>query len=138
MRISDWSSDVCSSDLDSADILAKLHAADVPCEKVATIADVVTNPQVLHRRQIVDVPHPIAGSVPFQAPAFKMWGTPTEISRGAPGPGEHRGDVLKEWLGHSDADLDLLEEHRGESGRGSGREKGGTEVEKAAGGGEKK
>ena len=104
--INDW-----AAQHDSADILAKLHAADVPCEKVATIADVVTNPQVLHRRQIVDVPHPIAGSVPFQAPAFKMWGTPTEISRGAPGLGEHSGDVLKEWLGYSDADIDRLEEH---------------------------
>src|SRR3546814_5435690 len=80
-------------------------------------ADVVTNPQVLHRRQIVDVPHPIAGSVPFQAPAFKMWGTPTEISRGAPGLGEHSGDVLKEWLGYSDADIDRLEEQDRKSTR---------------------
>src|SRR3546814_7360270 len=59
-----------------------------------TIAAVVTHPQVLHRPQIVDVPHTIAGSVPFQAPAFKMWGTPTEIRRGSPGLGEHSGDVI--------------------------------------------
>ncbi|WP_432768759.1 MAG: CoA transferase [Sphingopyxis sp.] len=95
---------------DSEDIVARLHEADVPCEKVATIADVVTNPQVLHRGQIVDVPHPVAGSVPFQAPALKMWGTPTEIARGAPGLGEHSGDILMEWLGHSQADVRRLEE----------------------------
>jgi crotonobetainyl-CoA:carnitine CoA-transferase CaiB-like acyl-CoA transferase len=95
---------------DCEDILVKLHKADVPCEKVATIADVVTNPQVIHRRQIVDVPHPVAGVIPFQAPALKMWGTPPEITRGAPGLGEHSRDVLKEWLGYADADVQRLED----------------------------
>lgn len=99
-----------AADHDSEEILEKLHEADVPCEKVATIADVVANPQVLHRRQIVDVPHPVAGSIPFQAPALKLWGTPTEIARGAPGLGEHSGDILKDWLGYSDADVRRAEE----------------------------
>jgi len=56
------------------------------------------------------VPHAVAGSVPFQAPALKMWGTPTEIIRGAPGLGEHSGDILKEWLGYSKGDIDRLVE----------------------------
>ncbi len=99
-----------AADHDSEEILEKLHEADIPCEKVATIADVVANPQVLHRRQIVDVPHPVAGSIPFQAPALKLWGTPTEIARGAPGLGEHSGDILKDWLGYSDADVRRAEE----------------------------
>jgi succinyl-CoA--D-citramalate CoA-transferase len=95
--------------LDSAIILEKLHVADVPCEKVATIADVVQNPQVRHRSQIVDVPHPVVGSVPFQGPALRLWKTPTEIRRGAPGLGEHSAEILKEWLGYSDEAIAELE-----------------------------
>lgn len=84
--------------LDGATILDRLHAAEVPCERVATIAEVVSNPQVLHRRQIVDVPHPVLGSVPFQAPALRLSDTPPSIRRGAPGLGEHSAEVLAEWL----------------------------------------
>ncbi len=94
---------------DGEAILAKLHAAEVPCERVATIADVVSNPQVIHRRQIVDVPHPVLGHVPFQATALRMSETPPTISRGAPGLGEHSADVLREWLGLDQAEIGGLQ-----------------------------
>lgn len=101
--IDDW-----ALGIDGETILARLHAAEVPCEKVATIDEVVANPQVAHRRQIVDVPHPILGSVPFQAPALKLWDTPTVIRRGAPGLGEHSAEVLSEWLGMAEVEIDRL------------------------------
>jgi crotonobetainyl-CoA:carnitine CoA-transferase CaiB-like acyl-CoA transferase len=83
---------------DGSEILDKLHRAEVPCEKVATIEDVVKNPQVVHRQQIVDIPHPVIGSVPFQAPALRLWDTPPTIRRGAPALGEHNDEILSEWL----------------------------------------
>jgi succinyl-CoA--D-citramalate CoA-transferase len=95
-------------DLDGDVILSRLHAAEVPCEKVATIEEVVTNPQVVHRKQIIDVPHHSLGSVPFQAPALRLWDTPTVIRRGAPGLGEHSGEVLAEWLGLPEGEIDAL------------------------------
>lgn len=101
--INDW-----ALRLDGETILARLHAAEVPCERVATIDEVVANPQVVHRRQIIDVPHPVLGSVPFQAPALKLWDTPTVVRRGAPGLGEHSGEVLDDWLGMPAAEIDAL------------------------------
>ena len=101
--INDW-----AAGLDGETILEKLHAAEVPCERVATIAEVVTNPQVVHRRQIVDVPHPQLGSVPFQATAMRLSETPPSIRRGAPGLGEHSGEVLAEWLGMDQSHIERL------------------------------
>lgn len=101
--INDW-----AATIDGEDLLALIQAADVPCERVATIADVVSNPQVVHRKQIIDVPHPGLGSVPMPAPALRLHGTPTVIQRGAPGLGEHSGEVLQEWLAMSQAQIEEL------------------------------
>jgi crotonobetainyl-CoA:carnitine CoA-transferase CaiB-like acyl-CoA transferase len=101
--INDWAA--C---LDGETILAKLHAAEVPCERVATIAEVVTNPQVVYRKQIVDVPHPQLGSIPFQAAALRLSDTPPSIRRGAPGLGEHNAEVLTEWLGMDESRIGRL------------------------------
>ena len=85
--------------LPAAEILRILHEADVPCEPVASIGDLLENPQVRARGQIADVPHPELGSVPFPGPAMRLYATPPAIRRGAPGLGEHTAEVLAEWLG---------------------------------------
>ncbi|MBL6431278.1 MAG: CoA transferase [Alphaproteobacteria bacterium] len=48
---------------DAQSILTALHAVGVPCEPVASIADVVDNPHLAHRGQIVNA-HPAGGAVP--------------------------------------------------------------------------
>jgi crotonobetainyl-CoA:carnitine CoA-transferase CaiB-like acyl-CoA transferase len=54
------------------------------------------------------VPHPELGSVPFQGPAVRLHGTPATIRSGAPALGEHTEDVLRDWLGYRDADIEDL------------------------------
>ncbi|MGJ3263262.1 MAG: CaiB/BaiF CoA transferase family protein [Salinarimonas sp.] len=103
--IEDWAAAV-----DGETILARLHAAEVTAERVATIGDVIANPQVAARGQIVDVPHPELGMVPFPGPAMKLHGTPTAIRRGAPGLGEHAAEVLAEWLGMGEDEIGRLAE----------------------------
>ncbi|WP_029031639.1 CaiB/BaiF CoA transferase family protein [Salinarimonas rosea] len=103
--IEDW-----AAGLDGETILHRLHEAEVTAERVATIGDVVENPQVAARGMIVDVPHPALGSVPFPAPAMKLHATPTTIRRGAPGLGEHAAEVLAEWLGMDDREVARLAE----------------------------
>ncbi|WP_342363824.1 CoA transferase [Terrarubrum flagellatum] len=90
--------DAWGASVSGEEALRLIHAADVPCERVSTIADVIEHPQVKHRAQIVDVPH-AGGAVPFQAPAFRMHDTPPEVRRGAPALGEHTDAILDEWLG---------------------------------------
>lgn len=83
---------------DSADVLEALHAAGVPCEPVASIADLIANPQLRHRKMIVDVPHPFGGFIPVPGPALRMSATPPAVHRGPPALGEHTREVLSEWL----------------------------------------
>lgn len=97
--------DAWAASLDGQTLLERLHAHEVTAERVATIADVVASPQVAARGQIVDVPHPRLGSVPFPGPAMKLHGTPTQIRRGAPGLGEHASEVLAEWLGMDEGEI---------------------------------
>ncbi len=84
---------------DGEEILGLLHAAAIPCEPVATISDVIANPQVVYRKQVVDIPHPRSGTVPVPAPAMKMSATPPTIHRGPPELGAHTKEILREWLG---------------------------------------
>ncbi|MEP7457279.1 CoA transferase [Phyllobacterium sp. SB3] len=94
----------------SADVLSILSDAEVPCAKIATIADVVSNPQLRHRKQIVEVDHEAAGKVPMQGPAIQLSETPTVVRRGAPSIGEHTDEILEEWGGYSRDDIARLRE----------------------------
>ncbi len=76
-----------------------LARAEVPGAKVASVADVVANPQLRHREQIVEVDHPSAGRVPMQGVTIKLSESPASIRRPAPRLGEHTDQVLREWLG---------------------------------------
>ncbi len=94
---------------DAEEILTALHAVGVPCEPVASIADVVENPHLAHRGQIVDVPHPAGGTVPVPASAIKMSATPPGVHRGPPALGAHTREVLRDWLGVDDAEYEAID-----------------------------
>ena len=83
------------------EIIAAMERARVPCGKVADIAEVLENPQLRHREQIIDVEHPKAGPVPMQSFVTKLSETPAKVRRPAPGAclgprvGAH-GDVARD------------------------------------------
>ena len=95
---------------DAEEILTALHAVGVPCEPVASIADVVENPHLAHRAQIVEVPHPAGGTVPVPASAIKMSATPPGVHRGPPALGAHTREVLGDWLGIGDEEFAAIQE----------------------------
>ena len=78
--------------------------ADVCVGKVYDIPEMVTDPQINHRRMIVDVEHPNHGRVRQVGIAIKMSDTPGAIRSAAPMPNEHTEDVLKD-LGMSAAEI---------------------------------
>src|SRR5438874_2723526 len=86
------------------DVLVK---ADVCVGKVYDVDEMVTDPQVLHRRMIVDIQHPRHGMVREVGIAIKLSDTPGTIRTAAPTAGEHTDDVLK-TLGLSAADIGRL------------------------------
>jgi len=87
------------------EVLVIAARADVPCAKVATIADVVENPQLRYRGQIVTMEHPTIGTLPMHGLTIRFADTPGAIERTAPSLGQHNDEVLRDWLGLGDADI---------------------------------
>ncbi len=92
----------------TADWIAALEAKAVPCGPINTLADVFADPQVQARGLKVDMPHPVAGSVSLVANPMRFSATPVEYRSAPPALGEHTGQILRETLGLSGAEIDGL------------------------------
>ena len=85
----------------------RLAKADVCVGKVYDVDEMVVDPQVQHRRMIVEVQHPKHGTIREFGVAIKLSETPGSVRSAAPAPGEHTDEVLK-GLGLSPADIAAL------------------------------
>ena len=81
-----------------------LEAASVPAGPVLSIAEMHQDPQTLAREMVVEVDHPVAGSVKTIGAPVKFHETPGGIHRPAPLFGEHTKEVLLEF-GFSDSEV---------------------------------
>ncbi|MGA2368365.1 MAG: CaiB/BaiF CoA-transferase family protein [Dehalococcoidia bacterium] len=86
------------------DLLIK---SDVPVGKVYSMDEIFSDPQLLHRRMLLEFDHPRLGKVKQPGIAIKLSGTPGEVRSLAPYPGEHTDEVLKS-SGFSEAELESL------------------------------
>ncbi len=95
----------------SADWLARLREARIPCAPVNDMARTLTDPQVLARRMVIDVPLPGGGSI-------RMPGNPIKLSDDADDPvadvtsppqvGQHTAQVLADLLGYDEPRITAL------------------------------
>jgi crotonobetainyl-CoA:carnitine CoA-transferase CaiB-like acyl-CoA transferase len=90
------------------DWLARLHAAGVPAAPILTVDRVLADPQVRHRRMVIEVQHPGHGPLPTLGMPIKLDGMTEPSARAAPRLGEHTDVVLGSWLGYPAARLDAL------------------------------
>ena len=88
--------------LGADELTERLAAAQVPAGKVRAVAEVLDDPQLRHRGQIVEVEHP-GGRAPMQGFVARFSATPQTIRRGAPAPGADSTAVLADWLAHDAA-----------------------------------
>lgn len=96
---------------ETEEVLDVIGAAGVPCTKVATIDEVVENPQLRHRNQIVEIDHPVAGKISTAGVTMKLSDTPLTIRRPPPTLGQHTTEILGDWLALSDIQIkDLTDE----------------------------
>jgi formyl-CoA transferase len=84
---------------DTATWVRLLSGAEVPCSPVQTIDQVFSSPQVLHRKMLVEVKHPKAGTIALAGLPVKLAGTPASVRLPPPLLGEHTEEVLRSWLG---------------------------------------
>ena len=95
-----------------ADMVRRLDAAGVPCGPINRLDEVYADPQVQHRGLKIDVPHPLAGSVPLVANPIKFSRTPIAYDKPPPLVGEHADEVLRGLLGKSDAEIAALRDRK--------------------------
>uniref|UniRef100_UPI0033405508 CaiB/BaiF CoA transferase family protein n=1 Tax=Castellaniella defragrans TaxID=75697 RepID=UPI0033405508 len=92
----------------TAQWIAALEAKAVPCGPINDLAGVFADEQVRARGLRIEMPHPVAGTVPLVASPMRLSGTPVEPRRAPPVLGEHTQEVLCEVLGMTpEAILDL-------------------------------
>jgi len=95
---------------DSSDWLSDLERAGVPCGPINTIDEVFADPQVQHRGMQLELPHPLAGSVPLVASPMKLSATPVRYDRPPPTLGQDTDEVLTAILGLDDDEIAGLRE----------------------------
>ena len=90
----------------------ELEAAGVPCGPINSIAQAMTDPQILARGLRVDLPHPTAQRVPLVASPIVLDGKRAVSDLPPPLLGEHTRSVLGDLLGLAEDELDALARDR--------------------------
>jgi crotonobetainyl-CoA:carnitine CoA-transferase CaiB-like acyl-CoA transferase len=81
---------------DRAHWVKALELAGVPCGPINSVAEVLQDPQVQHRKMQIDLPHPSAGKVPLLASPIRLTEYPLTVERAPPLLGEHTEEILGE------------------------------------------
>ncbi len=92
--LSEWVSERTADE-----VVDLVRGAGLPCAKVATIDEVVEDPQVRHRDMLVEIDHPTVGRFPMHGLNIHYSGSQQSIRRPPPLLGQHNQEVYEEWLG---------------------------------------
>ena len=88
--------------------LKAFDGAGIPAAPINNMEQVCANEQAIARDMFVDVVHPIIGQHTIIGPAVKFTETPAAITAPAPTLGQHTAEILRQYLGYSDAVIEQL------------------------------
>jgi crotonobetainyl-CoA:carnitine CoA-transferase CaiB-like acyl-CoA transferase len=88
----------------SADLIAQLNKAGVPCGPINRMDEVFADPQVKHLGMAAAVQHKSLGKIEVVNQAVKLSRTPGKMTRATPEKGEHTDEVLKQY-GYDDKSI---------------------------------
>jgi formyl-CoA transferase len=91
--------------------LAELGKLRIPCGPINTFDKVFSDPQLLFRGMLAEVPHPTAGTVKMVASPMKLSQTPCDIKRHPPLLGEHTEELLQARFGLSTSEIESLRQN---------------------------
>ncbi|MBB6627545.1 CoA transferase [Nocardioides sp. KIGAM211] len=92
---------------DASALATELLERGVPAGRVASAADVMSDPQLVARGHWVRLDHPEMGKTAYNGTPFALSRTPARLSR-APMLGEHTREVCREYLDLDDREIDRL------------------------------
>ena len=78
-----------------AEWIALFEPLGIPVGPINNLAQVFDHPQVRSRQMRLDLPHPLAGTVPSVANPIKMSETPLRYEAAPPTLGQHTHEVLE-------------------------------------------
>jgi crotonobetainyl-CoA:carnitine CoA-transferase CaiB-like acyl-CoA transferase len=85
----------------TADWLERLQAAGVPATPIQTVDQVLGDPQIRHRRMVVEVAHERLGTLPTLGTPIKVDGALGLDVAAAPRLGQHTDEILSALLNYS-------------------------------------
>ena len=88
--------------------VALFAEASIPCGPVNNMQSLFTDPQVLHRDMVAEVPHPTIGTLRLSGIPIKYSDTPGAIRRHPPLLGEHTDEVLADVLNYRPDQINTL------------------------------
>jgi crotonobetainyl-CoA:carnitine CoA-transferase CaiB-like acyl-CoA transferase len=91
-----------------ADWIEALEKVGVPCGPLNDMEQVFAHPQIKQRGLQMELPHPLAGSVPQVASPIKYAGETFDYQNAPPTLGQHTEDVLRGILEMDDAEIASL------------------------------
>ena len=86
----------------TAEWIAALEQAGVPCGPINDLGQVFDDPQVQHRQLRTELAHPTAGKIPLVGNPIRLSRTPVSYRMAPPLLGEHAAAVMADWLGQSE------------------------------------
>ena len=84
-----------------------LRQADVPVAPVYSLDEVFSDPQMLHRKMVLEFDHPRLGKVKQVGVSIKLSDTPGQVRSLAPLAGQHTDEILA-GLGYSKEKIEEL------------------------------
>lgn len=84
------------------------EGANVPCAPVMTVDRLLHDPHVRAREMVVDLPHPVLGTIPVVGVPVKLSASPGAVSALGPELGEHNAEVYGGLLGLSAEEMARL------------------------------
>jgi len=93
----------------SAQVLAALEAADVPCMPVRRRREMLDDPQVQHNGIVTVMEQPGVGAIRQARPAARFSGTPAAAPSPAPALGQDSAMILSE-IGYTETEIGALQQ----------------------------